>query len=96
MVGAAISDNVIQDCGVRDFVYNNSGKNGEGIYVGTSSTQVTCVCDGWCVDRLFALEKLASLSQPSMLMLVVMVVPDIGDGVGSVGDGSDGVGCGVL
>ncbi|CAB1115742.1 unnamed protein product [Ectocarpus sp. CCAP 1310/34] len=39
IVGAVISDNVIQDCGVRDFVYGNSGKNGEGIYVGTSSTQ---------------------------------------------------------
>ncbi|CAN0020458.1 unnamed protein product, partial [Ectocarpus sp. 8 AP-2014] len=39
VVGAVISDNVIQDCGVRDFVYGNDGKNGEGIYVGTSSTQ---------------------------------------------------------
>ncbi|CBN79456.1 FirrV-1-B30 precursor [Ectocarpus siliculosus] len=39
VVGAVISDNVIQDCGVRDFVYGGGGKNGEGVYVGTSSNQ---------------------------------------------------------
>lgn len=40
VVGADISNNEISNCGVRDFVFGNSGKNGEGIYVGTSSTQV--------------------------------------------------------
>lgn len=40
VVGAEISYNDISNCGVRDFVFGNSGKNGEGIYVGTSSTQV--------------------------------------------------------
>ncbi|CAM9223101.1 unnamed protein product [Pylaiella littoralis] len=40
VVGAIISDNVIEYCGVRDFVYGNEGENGEGIYVGTSSKQV--------------------------------------------------------
>lgn len=40
VVGAEISENEISDCGLRDFVYGNSGKNGEGIYVGTSTTQV--------------------------------------------------------
>lgn len=43
VVGADISYNEISNCGVRDFVYGNSGKNGEGIYVGTSSTQVGIV-----------------------------------------------------
>jgi len=42
VVGAEISNNVIEDCGVTDYVYGSgdSEKNGEGIYVGTSSTQV--------------------------------------------------------
>ncbi|CAN0189761.1 unnamed protein product, partial [Hapterophycus canaliculatus] len=39
VVGAYIRENLIEDCGVRDYVYGNSGKNGEGIYVGTSSQQ---------------------------------------------------------
>lgn len=42
VVGAEIINNVIEDCGVTDYVYGsgNSEKNGEGIYVGTSSRQV--------------------------------------------------------
>eukprot|EP00903_Cladosiphon_okamuranus_P015283 g14123.t1 len=39
VVGAEITHSEISNCGVRDFVFGNSGKNGEGIYVGTSSTQ---------------------------------------------------------
>jgi hypothetical protein len=36
---ANIHNNTIQHCGVHDFVFNTGGKNGEGIYVGTSSNQ---------------------------------------------------------
>ncbi|CAM9576150.1 unnamed protein product, partial [Discosporangium mesarthrocarpum] len=38
---ADIQDNDIQNCGVDDFVFNanTGGKNGEGLYIGTSSNQ---------------------------------------------------------
>ncbi|CAM9351675.1 unnamed protein product, partial [Discosporangium mesarthrocarpum] len=38
---ADIRDNDIQNCGVDDFVFNanTGGKNGEGLYIGTSSNQ---------------------------------------------------------
>lgn len=35
-----ISDNTIQNCGVYDFRFNNGGKNGEGIYIGTAPEQL--------------------------------------------------------
>eukprot|EP00752_Nemacystus_decipiens_P016996 g15219.t1 len=53
VVGAELSYNEISNCGVRDFVYGNSGKNGEGIYVGTSSTQWDDGPDG-CSDILIS------------------------------------------
>ena len=34
-----IHHNTIQNCGIHDFRFNAGGKNGEGIYVGTSSNQ---------------------------------------------------------
>ena len=37
--GAHIHHNTIQNCGVWDFVFRDGGKNGEGIYLGTSSEQ---------------------------------------------------------
>lgn len=37
--GAHIHHNTIQNCGVWDFVFQDGGKNGEGIYLGTSSEQ---------------------------------------------------------
>ncbi len=36
---AEVADNNIGPCGVYDFEFDDGGKNGEGIYVGTSSTQ---------------------------------------------------------
>ncbi|CAM9557506.1 unnamed protein product [Choristocarpus tenellus] len=37
---ADIQDNDIQNCGVDDFIFNpGKGKNGEGLYIGTSSEQ---------------------------------------------------------
>ena len=44
VVNASITDNTIAHCGIYDFVFpdntTNTGKNGEGIYIGTSSKQV--------------------------------------------------------
>lgn len=34
-----IANSTFRNCGVHDFLFNAGGKNGEGIYVGTSSTQ---------------------------------------------------------
>lgn len=34
-----IANSTIRNCGVHDFLFNAGGKNGEGIYIGTSSTQ---------------------------------------------------------
>jgi hypothetical protein len=36
---ANIHHNTLYNCGVYDFVFAGGGKNGEGIYIGTSSTQ---------------------------------------------------------
>jgi hypothetical protein len=36
---ANIHHNEIRNCGLYDFVFNAGGKNGEGIYIGTSSNQ---------------------------------------------------------
>lgn len=40
VVDADIRDNNIRHCGVYDFALNEGGKNGEGIYIGTSNSQV--------------------------------------------------------
>lgn len=37
--GAEIRGNTIKNCGILDFVFNAGGKNGEGVYIGTSSNQ---------------------------------------------------------
>jgi parallel beta-helix repeat protein len=34
-----IAHNTITDCGVYDFVFSSGGKNGEGVYIGTSNKQ---------------------------------------------------------
>lgn len=34
-----ISENVIENCGIHDFIFDAGGKNGEGIYVGTAPEQ---------------------------------------------------------
>lgn len=40
VVNAQIVNNVIQDCGVHDYVFARGEKNGEGVYIGTSSKMV--------------------------------------------------------
>lgn len=44
VINANITDNTIQHCGMFDFEFpgnsTKQGKNGEGIYIGTSSKQV--------------------------------------------------------
>lgn len=40
VTNAQIMDNTIKYCGVYDFAFNEGGQNGEGIYIGTSNTQV--------------------------------------------------------
>ncbi|CAM9477454.1 unnamed protein product, partial [Hapterophycus canaliculatus] len=39
VVGANITRNTIQDCGIHDYRFNSTEKNGEGIYIGTASSQ---------------------------------------------------------
>lgn len=47
VTNAELTDNVIEYCGVYDFRFDlDGGKNGEAIYVGTSSTQWTDGPDG--------------------------------------------------
>ncbi|CAM9513141.1 unnamed protein product, partial [Ascophyllum nodosum] len=41
VTGASISDNTIQNCGIWDYQFARGEKNGEGIYIGTSSKQWT-------------------------------------------------------
>lgn len=40
VAGAIITDNIIENCGVYDYEFDRGEKNGEGVYVGTSSKQV--------------------------------------------------------
>ena len=40
VTGSIISNNTIQTCGVYDYQLGEGEKNGEGIYIGTSSNQV--------------------------------------------------------
>jgi len=42
VVNAEITENTIRNCGVIDFFFDNGedGKNGEGVYIGTSINQV--------------------------------------------------------
>lgn len=40
VVGAAIMNNTIKNCGAYDFLFNRGGQNGEGVYIGTSNLQV--------------------------------------------------------
>lgn len=40
VTGAQVTDNFIENCGVHDYQFDSSDKNGEGIYIGTSSQQV--------------------------------------------------------
>lgn len=40
VVDAEIRDNNIRHCGMYDFAFGEGGFNGEGIYIGTSSSQV--------------------------------------------------------
>lgn len=35
-----LSENRVEDCGLTDFVHGGSGKNGEGIYIGTAPEQL--------------------------------------------------------
>ena len=40
VTGAEIKGNTIKDCGIHDYRFDWGSKNGEGIYIGTSSRQV--------------------------------------------------------
>ncbi|CAN0465717.1 unnamed protein product, partial [Hapterophycus canaliculatus] len=42
VINAAIMGNTIEKCGIHDYEFESGDKNGEGVYIGTSSTQV---CD---------------------------------------------------
>ena len=40
VVNALITDSTITNCGIHDYEFGSDEKNGEGVYIGTSSTQV--------------------------------------------------------
>ena len=71
VVEAQIMGNTIKYCGVYDFAFGNGGKNGEGIYIGTSSTQVSKMfdvpmpsCNNFVCDvQTLAKEVIASYQQ---------------------------------
>ncbi|CAM9939244.1 unnamed protein product [Ectocarpus sp. 6 AP-2014] len=54
VVNAQVTGNTISNCGVHDYMFNSEDKNGEGVYIGTSSTQWTNgedTCNGNVVSR---------------------------------------------
>lgn len=44
VTNSEIIDCDVSYCGVHDYRYNEGSKNGEAIYIGTSSNQVTARC----------------------------------------------------
>ncbi len=40
VVNALITNNTISNCGIHDYEFESDEKNGEGVYIGTSSNQV--------------------------------------------------------
>ena len=65
VTGASISDNTIQNCGIWDYQFARGEKNGEGIYIGTSSKQVAAVGPSFDFRTHFLLH--GSLSFPDKL-----------------------------
>ncbi|CAM9864734.1 unnamed protein product [Ectocarpus sp. 4 AP-2014] len=54
VINAQVTGNTISNCGVHDYMFNSGDKNGEGVYIGTSSTQWTNgedTCNGNVVSR---------------------------------------------
>ena len=41
VINAEISNNIIKNCGIHDYEFESDDKNGEGIYIGTSSNQAS-------------------------------------------------------
>ncbi|CAM9513423.1 unnamed protein product, partial [Ascophyllum nodosum] len=52
VVEAEVRDNEISDCGVYDFRFGSSGKNGEAIYIGTASELWDDDIEDQCLDNL--------------------------------------------
>lgn len=65
VVEAEITGNTIKYCGVYDFAYGDGGKNGEGIYIGTSSTQVSRGWEGcYFFYPVLAIDVHANITEP--------------------------------
>lgn len=60
VTNSEIIDSDVSYCGVHDYRYNEGNKNGEAIYIGTSSKQV-CLSDGrgGRIHRLVSVSLLA-------------------------------------
>lgn len=64
VTGAIIQNNTIEGCGIWDYRFGNEGKNGEGIYTGTSSKQVNLKSLSVPSDTLIHLVRALSLTTP--------------------------------
>ncbi|CAM9793899.1 unnamed protein product [Ectocarpus fasciculatus] len=51
VVNAQVTGNTISNCGVHDYMFNSGDKNGEGVYIGTSSTQQWTNGEDMCNDN---------------------------------------------
>ena len=40
VINSDINGNTIEDCGLYDYAFDGPNKNGEGVYIGTSTSQV--------------------------------------------------------
>ncbi|CAM9939140.1 unnamed protein product [Ectocarpus sp. 6 AP-2014] len=59
VVNAQVMGNTISNCGVHDYMFNSGDKNGEGVYIGTSSTQWTNGEDT-CNDNLVSGNRIST------------------------------------
>jgi len=61
VINAEILDNTIYNCGIHDYEFESEDKNGEGIYIGTSSNQASLVTIIKLVqDNILTLDCMAS------------------------------------
>lgn len=68
-----ITGNIIEKCGLFDFTFDDGNKNGEGVYIGTSTDQVRGhACDILPPDKRFAFSSLLTRFEEKAAKILYM------------------------
>ncbi|CAM9985331.1 unnamed protein product, partial [Pylaiella littoralis] len=60
VVNALVKDNTIENCGIHDYGFDSDRKNGEGVYIGTSSDQWSDNGPDECTDNVVTGNKIST------------------------------------